>query len=58
MADSIELPETYSEICETHRKELLEAFEPYFIESCMEQYVRGLYEWDWVYSNPVGKEEI
>lgn len=53
MVDSIELPETFEEICETHRKELLEAFEPYWEEQCSETFVRSLYEWDYT-----GMEEI
>ena len=43
-----DLPELYEDICESWKSELKEAFEPYFVEQCLDQYLRGLYDWDQV----------
>lgn len=40
------IPELWEDICESWKEELKESFKPYFEEQCLEQYLRGLHEWD------------
>lgn len=52
------LVKSYDEICKTWKNELKEAFEPYFIEQCLDNYLRGLYDCDDVAVIEVMKENM